>query len=186
MRLFTRTLHWTITLIFIGLLILLALTFFAPVWWGVDLRGVASGSMAPTVPVGAMVVIEPVEIEEILPGDIITFQSPEMMDTVVTHRVIEVSVMGGERAFRTQGDANEDPDLNLLPASKVLGRVMFDLPYLGYLSQFIRTRQGWFVIIIIPAAILILMEVVSILKLIWRADQKVSPNRKAKKRLVWK
>ena len=150
MRLVTRTLHWIITIIFLGLLTLLGLTQFAPSWWGIDLRGVASGSMAPTIPVGAMVVIQPVEIEEILPGDVITFQSPEVMDTVVTHRVVEVSVVGGERVFRTQGDANEDPDLNLLPASRVLGRVLFDLPYLGYLSQFIRTRQGWFLIVIIP------------------------------------
>lgn len=177
MRLAGRVLHWFITLFFICLLLLLALTLVAPRLWGMDMLGVASGSMAPTIPVGSMVVVHPVEIETILPGEIITFQSPEMPGSVVTHRVVEVTVRGGERAFRTQGDANDDPDLELVPASKVRGRVLFDLPYLGHLSQFIRTTRGWFLIIMVPAAILILMELLNILRVIWSNDTKTPQER---------
>lgn len=178
---FRRVMRAILNVIFLALLLGLFLILFAPRWWGIDLRSVASGSMGPTIPVGSMVVIEPVEIEKILPGDIITFQSSEIMNRVVTHRVVEVTVMEGERAFRTKGDANDDPDLNLLPASKMLGRVLFDLPYLGFLSQFIHTRQGWLLIIIIPAAILILLEMGNILKLIWHGDQKSSIKKSTKK-----
>lgn len=166
-----RAMRWTINLVFLALLLGLVLIVFAPSWWGLDLRGVASGSMAPTIPLGAVVIVQPVETNTILPSDIITFQSPEIPNSVVTHRVVEVTLSGGERAFRTQGDANDDPDLELVPASQVLGRVMLDLPYLGYLSQFIRTRQGWFLIVIVPAGILILMELISILKLIWSGSK---------------
>ena len=133
--------------------------------------------MEPSISLGSMAVVQTVDIETILPGDIITFQSPELLSAVITHRVVEVTVHGGERAFRTQGDSNDDPDLDLVPASKVIGRVLFDLPYLGSLSQFIRTRQGWFLIVIVPASLLILMEVSNSLRSIWSNRERTAGDR---------
>lgn len=176
-----RVLQWITSLVLFCLLLGLALILLAPRMWELDLRAVASGSMAPNIPMGSMVVIQPVEIEAILPGDIITFKSPELPDNVVTHRVVAVTVMGGERAFRTQGDANQDADLELIPASKVLGRVLFALPYFGYLSNFIRMRQGWFLMIILPAGILIILELVNILKWIWSNDKGLSRGARSTK-----
>lgn len=172
MHFFSKIIYWLISLFIISLVLLLVSTFIAIKQMGLDMRAVTSSSMTPSIPIGALVVIQPVNIETILPGEIITFQSPEVPNAVVTHRVREVTVRGGNRVFRTQGDANDDPDLELVPASSVLGRVVINLPFLGYLSQFIRSRRGWFLIVIIPAMTLIIIELINVLKLIWFSDEK--------------
>jgi signal peptidase len=164
---FVNSMRWTIIIIFLALILGLVLIVFVPNWWGVNLLSVASGSMEPTIPVGSVVIEKSVDITTILPGDIITYRSPELFNSIVTHRVVEVTISDGERVFRTKGDANNGYDLELVPASKVTGRILFHLPYLGYLSQFVRTRQGWLLIVVIPATIFLLIEVVRILKLIW-------------------
>ena len=170
MRLISRVSHAAISAIFVCLLIALSLTLLAPLLWDLDLRAVASGSMEPAIKTGSMVVIKPVAFNTILPGDIISFQGLEPPGSVVTHRVVEVTSMGDERVFRTKGDANQDNDLTLVSETRFMGRVILHLPYFGNLSQFIRTRQGWILIVIFPAMILVVTEMINILKIIWSKD----------------
>jgi signal peptidase len=173
-----RFLRWFFNLTFAALLLLLGSALLAPAWLDLDLRAVASGSMEPKIPLGSVVVIQPVEAASIQLGQVVTYRSPEMPAVVVTHRVVEVVLPeGGEAVFRTQGDANDEPDLELIAGSDVLGRVLFHLPYLGILSQFVRTRQGWAILVLLPAGMIILMEVVSILKLIWSPGEQISRGR---------
>jgi signal peptidase len=179
LEIIVRSMRWTINVFFLALLLGLVLIVFAHSWLGVDLLSVASGSMEPTIPVGSVVFEKSVDITTIQPGDIIMYKSHDVPGSVVTHRVVEVTVLDGDRAFRTKGDANNSFDLELVPSSNVTGRILFHLPYLGYLSQSIRTRQGWLLIVIIPATIFILIELVKILKLIWSDDKEVEESKPA-------
>lgn len=153
-----------------ALLLTLLLVVLAPHRWDIDFRTVASGSMEPTIPVGSTVALAPVDPTHILPGDVISFPSPDNPALLVTHRVMEVTVLGPERAFRTQGDANDTPDRTLIPASKVVGREIFHIPYLGSLAQFVRTRQGWLLMVALPSAAIVLLELTRLLKLIWSSS----------------
>lgn len=140
----------------IGLFTGLALfVFLAPhIGWSVDT--VLSGSMEPVIKVGGVVVTRPVSADGIRAGDIITFKSP-MNQKMTTHRVTEV-VAGDALSFRTRGDANEDADPVAVPAASVAGKVCCYLPYVGYVSKYLKTPLGFILTCALPGLIVIVME----------------------------
>ena len=85
---------------------------------------------------------------EIAPSAIVTY---EREGNLITHRILSID---GEM-LTTKGDANEDPDPWPVAVSSVTGVNLFKVPYLGYLNDFIRTKTGWFLVIIIPAFLLV-------------------------------
>lgn len=132
-----------------------ALIFLAPRFgWRVD--AVFSGSMEPELKVGSVVVTRPVAPEEIRAGDIITFYSP-LSERLTSHRVIAVEEASSIH-FLTNGDANEDADPFVVPAQNVVGKVCFNLPYFGYVTQFVKTPLGFLLTICIPGLIIIVTE----------------------------
>lgn len=99
---------------------------------------VTSGSMEPAINVGGLVIVEETDPEQITVGDVITFNGYGG-EGLTTHRVIDRSIVGGRLHFRTQGDANDTPDVDLAPAEGVVGRVRADLPHAGrVLAEFSR------------------------------------------------
>jgi signal peptidase len=167
MSIFRRLIQWTGNLVLLLLFLFLAMTLLAPRYLDMEFLTVASGSMVPDIPVGAIVAVSPVDYTHILPGDVITFVSPEGPSRIVTHRVQEVTVMGSERAFRTKGDANQDTDLALVSPGMVRGRVCAAIPLLGYLAQFVRTKLGWLLMAAVPTGIIVISELIDILSVIW-------------------
>jgi len=138
-----------------------AFTFLAPRFgWRVD--AVLSGSMEPALKVGGVVITRPAEADEISVGDIITFYYPETKK-LTSHRL--VAIQGGSSMyFQTRGDANEDIDAAAVPVENVVGKVCFHIPYLGYVTQFVKTRLGLILTLFLPGLIVILLEIRSI----WR------------------
>jgi signal peptidase len=131
------------------------LTFLAPRFgWGVD--AVYSGSMEPELKVGGVVITRPVKVEEIKAGDIITFYSP-VSEELISHRVIAVE-QGSSLHFRAKGDANENGDPFIVPSQNVVGEVCFHLPYLGYTTQFVKSRLGLLLTLCLPGLIIVVME----------------------------
>ena len=110
--------------------------------FGWEFDAVLSGSMVPVFKVGGLIVVKPVVASNVEVGDVISFKWPGI-DTPVCHRVIEKSEIDGSFFFLTKGDANEEPDAQLVSAQDVTGKVVLHLPYvgyLGYLSQAGSTR----------------------------------------------
>jgi signal peptidase I len=129
---------------------------------------VLSGSMHPTIPAGAMVVVTPIDPREIEVGQILTFAVPEGDRQIVSHRVIEV-VRGGDRpVIRTQGDANEAPDPWLAEVDgDTAWQVRHAVPGAGTLIN--RLRQplvGRFTIYVVPAVLALVW-----LRDIWRPEE---------------
>ena len=123
-------------------------TFYEPVY---------TGSMEPAIPVGGVVVIKPVNPETLKIGDIICFQ---LLDPPsITHRIINITDQG----FITKGDANDGPDLWTVKPENIIGKVEMTIPYVGYLGYFVKTPLGFTTLIIIPASILITLEIRKIL-----------------------
>ena len=116
---------------------------------------VLSASMEPEYHVGSLVYVKQVDVDSINTGDVITFHISE--SNLVTHRVVEKdSIRGG---FITKGDANEVNDGGLVTYDSVVGKVMFDIPLLGYVSSFMSSLYGKCVVI----GVLIVMMALEIL-----------------------
>ena len=95
---------------------------------------VLSGSMEPAIPLGSAVVTEPVRPTLLKEGDIITYVTPA--EQFVTHRIIEVVQDDGGLGFRTQGDANTSPDPVVTRPPNVYGRMVYDVPWAGYILHY--------------------------------------------------
>jgi len=110
---------------------------------------VMSGSMSPALSPGDLVIVkgeEPINI-----GDVVTVKSGEF---TYTHRVMER--LEGDR-FRLKGDANEDPDANLVEASQIIGKVVLIFPF-----SHLYTPYGFASALLVPAALIIGKQVYTI------------------------
>ena len=157
---------------------------------------VQSGSMEPAVKTGGVVFVKKTDDANLNKGDVITFYTDDAATRPknaipTTHRIFEVQ----EEGFTTKGDANEDPDQELVRRTQVLGKVVFDLPYLGYVVNFSKSQLGFIVLIVIPATLIVYGELGSIKKEIGKMKAKKSSkaeeakaeiNPKAKKKKVAK
>lgn len=136
----------------ISLFIILFLGSAIPVF-NYDVMTVISGSMEPTLMLGSVVVIGPAEKYEV--GDIITFRSGGEGMPPTTHRIEDVRVEAGEMIYITKGDANPTEDITEIREEDVMGKVFFNIPYLGYLVDFVKTPVGFGALVIIPATLLV-------------------------------
>lgn len=117
---------------------------------------VLSGSMEPAIRTGSLVVIKPEK--NYIKKDIVTYQDLTKSKTTITHRIFEAS----GSAYITKGDANKMPDTAKIFPKQILGRVIFIIPFFGYLVNFTKTREGLIFLIIIPATIIIYSELINI------------------------
>ncbi|MGD9934259.1 MAG: signal peptidase I [Dehalococcoidia bacterium] len=124
------------------LLILVATRFF-----DFHVLTVTSGSMAPAINSGDLIVTRPVPISDIEEGDIILFQSGgDRIPTV--HRVIGINevelqivdrasgttAVSVDRRLLTMGDSNPAPDTGEVTADRLLGEVWFEVPAAGAIA----------------------------------------------------
>jgi len=144
----------------VATIIAVFLLFYRPVSLGGDTlyEPVFTGSMEPAVPVGSVAVIKPVDPNTLQKGDIICFKLSG--PTSITHRIINITNEG----FITKGDANEDPDTWIVKKENIIGKLIFTIPYVGYLGYFVKTPLGFLILIIIPATLLIILEIRNIIK----------------------
>lgn len=118
---------------------------------------VLSDSMSPQIHAGDVVFVDDVDADTIEAGDVVTFTRVSDDDRV-THRVVAVRESGGERLFETKGDANEEPDAQLVPADHVVGRVAFHVPYLGHAVTAVGSDVGVVGFVVVPMLLLALTE----------------------------
>lgn len=109
------------------------------IWGGVPLV-VTTGSMAPAIRPGDLIITRPIHPTALRLGDVITFATTE---AIITHRVIGTANHQGNPALITRGDANGAPDAPIV-FEQVRGKVIFRIPRLGLFSNYLRTH--WWVI----------------------------------------
>jgi len=121
---------------------------------------ILSGSMEPTIPVGSIVISEKSLHYGV--GDIISFSPSGSAKDVITHRIASVAEKGdayfGDATYTTKGDSNKAEDRGEVKQSAVLGNVVLTLPYIGYAAHFAKTPQGFILLIVIPATIIVYEE----------------------------
>lgn len=133
-----------------------------PVTGNYKILVVQSGSMEPAIHTGSVVVVWPEK--EYREGDVITFKSTASKLDSVTHRIVKIEDVGQGKVFTTKGDANNANDTNTVSSDKVIGKVLFSVPYFGYAVAAAKTPYGFAALIIIPAILIIYDEVKKIKK----------------------
>lgn len=100
---------------------------------------VTGGSMEPTYHLGSAVLLD---VSDRTPavGEVVTFFSPDR--TITTHRVVSQHDQDGELYLRTKGDANPEPDYDLINAKDVVGIPGPSAPYMGYVITWLTSPVG--------------------------------------------
>ncbi len=123
---------------------------------------VVSSSMTPAISPNDAVIVNDVSPTSVEEGDVIVFSERGGDDgdgiDVTTHRVVDVTSGESGLAFETKGDANEEADPGLVPASALVGRVAFTIPLIGHVVAFAGTRLGFIALVAVPLGLLVLGE----------------------------
>lgn len=144
--------------ILVTLVILLAVALVGMRLVGLTPFVVLSGSMEPTYHVGSLIYVKDVDHRQLQVGDPITYMVSQ--DTVVTHRIIEVLADEEDPntiRYFTQGDANDVPDGMSVHYKNIIGKPVFSIPYLGYVSNYIQNPPGMYVSIAAGALLILLV-----------------------------
>lgn len=158
-----RALNFLLYTVFVSLLLGIAgllIGSMLPIPGNIELKIVKSGSMEPTIPTGSLVIVKPANRYSI--GDVITFGADTKTEIPTTHRIISFTGANGETQYKTKGDANEEADTNPVARRDVIGKIVFHIPYVGFILDFARQPLGFALLIGIPAALVILEEVITI------------------------
>jgi signal peptidase I len=131
---------------------------------GNQLMLVLSGSMEPTISTGSVVGVKEVDdTTKLKKGDMVTFYSPIKKNTIVTHRILEVKGQGQFTEYITKGDNNKTSDPRPVPHSKIIGKYSgINIPYLGYILQFLQSKNGIALSLIVPGLIIIVYNIISL------------------------
>jgi len=157
---------------FIGLIALLLIVSIFPIKDNFQVKIVQSGSMAPAIKTGSIVVVKPEDNYKI--GDVITFGKTTKLKEPITHRIYDIKIISGQPIYITKGDANNAPDQKEISKKDIVGKVLFHIPYLGYAVSFAKKPIGFILIIIIPAAAIVYDEV----KNIWKEIIRIKKEKK--------
>lgn len=116
---------------------------------------VLTGSMQPDLSPGTLVVVRPVDADDISIGTVITYQLESGKAMTATHRVVAQGFNAkGEMQFRTQGDANNVPDENWVTPVQIKGEQWYAVPYLGYVNNALSGRERQMAVYIVAALLL--------------------------------
>jgi len=124
---------------------------------GIQSFVILTGSMAPALPVGTVVMTK--QMPTYSKNDVIAFKKD---DKNVTHRIVEVENKNNVFSYKTRGDANNVADIDLVRKDNVLGKMIFSIPYLGTFILFLKTVPGFLIFIVLPAIIYIFFEIFNI------------------------
>ncbi len=126
---------------------------------------VMSGSMSPAISEGSVIFVIPQN--EYQTDEIITFEKTDnaSMLATVTHRVTEINYDEIKQPiFTTKGDANQTQDMEPVYIHQVIGKVVLDIPLIGYPISFAKTKLGVITLVLIPALVFSFFEFNKMLK----------------------
>lgn len=124
-----------------------------PSLFGYRMYVVDSGSMAPTLPINSIIIVNESKASEIEEGDIVTYYAGTS-GTRVTHRVVEI--LEDNQGFITRGDANNTEDPNILEKDRIIGKLALSIPFVGAIFRVLSTKIGIVIIVGIAALIILI------------------------------
>jgi signal peptidase len=109
---------------------------------------VRSGSMVPTLGIGDVVVADWVHVDQLRPGEIVTFPANIIRPQLITHRVQRVDVGPDTVHVVTKGDANAEPERWSVSRSTLVGHVEWSIPKVGRVLVVLgESTTRWFILV---------------------------------------
>jgi signal peptidase len=163
-------LAWLVALVCFGVLTVLGV---GPHTGRYSTLTVLSGSMRPSIPVGAVLVDTPEPARNLRVGDVVTYAIPAEDHRVITHRVVRIISGGDHPVFQTKGDANStaDPWLGRVSGTTVW-RVRAVVPGAGLAIHWLRGNTIHLLGVVILPTVVALWWVMTI----WRDDDETDTN----------
>ena len=124
-----------------------------PSLFGYHSYTIEGGSMEPTLSVGDAAVTKPSSPRSLEIGDVIVRRDTQGGRPVL-HRIVEVVSVDGQLAFITQGDQNNAPDIEPVVLAGPGDKVIYSVPYVGYILNFAETWYGRLFLIGLPLVLL--------------------------------
>lgn len=153
----TSPMTWVVS----AVLLLIALFLAVPAvphlksWYGLVV--VRSQSMEPWLPLGSLAFFKPQPRYEL--GDSVVFASDLVSDqSVLIQHVRGIERKNGDIWYLTQDNRAEKARSLRVAAQEVQGRVVWSLPYIGFVTFWLRTPVGLACLILVPAFFLALRE----------------------------
>ena len=134
----------SISTVLVVLVVIIAIFLMGSRLVGLQVYHVVSPSMEPTYSAGDLLYVKTVDPDSIQIGDPITFVLNEDL-VVATHRVVDID--RENRQFTTKGDANKTADAAPVHFNNLVGKPVFAIPLLGYVSAYIQSPPGMYVAI---------------------------------------
>ncbi len=155
-----KIVDWTANFVLVGSFGLLLLVLVAPFQFDLSFHKVVGTSMEPSIRLGEVVALKKVDPQTIEAGTVIGFQPPGV-DTPVVHRVVKVVLdeQGRRVGFITKGDNVEDEDPWIVSPNDVLGKVVFHVPFVGFMEEFLRTPAGFVLFVLLPGILLVVLQI---------------------------
>lgn len=122
---------------------------------------VESNSMSPTFKEKDLIISKKVDdLYKLKVGDVITFHALiNGQNALNTHRIVSIDDTGNSLKFITRGDNNSIDDSTPVKAEEIVGKwTGVRLKGAGKAMDFLRTKKGFFICIIIPLALFFLFE----------------------------
>lgn len=127
--------------------------------FGYSFFKVITGSMEPSLSVGELILTHEDAFDTLTVGDVISFrsQSPDMIGTIITHRVIQItSDESGELQLITKGDNNLSVDSYYVSRSNYVGKVIWNSgdSLLSGILNFFSNKFGFLACIAFPCLLI--------------------------------
>lgn len=170
---------WIATLVNVCAILLIAASLFVlltvvitpsgqvPQILGFSMFRVITGSMEPAIPEKTLLLVRRTDPQEISPGDVITFFSPdpELDGAPITHRVLEVQKQEAMVYFITKGDANLIADAYPVTGEYLIGKVVFASAALGTVISLLSNPLVFGLIIVVPMLVILLKNLIHSVRL---------------------
>ena len=152
----------------VGSLVLVAV---GPRFVGFSSFVVTGGSMEPSIQKGAIAIGKPVSPASLAAGDVVVFKTRTGSAPTI-HRIVAIEAIDGAWSITTKGDANDLADPQPLVVRQEGSRIVYSVPYAGYLLELPRTVLSPRMAFILPALALGVLTLWSI----WKPAKQLTPS----------
>lgn len=179
-RIVTRTASRVLLNLAALVVLALALAMLVPGALGHERYVITGASMSGTFEKGTLAIESAVPVADLAAGDVITYLPPpdSGLTELVTHRILSVEESGTGPVFRTQGDANADPDpwTFQLPGP-TQARLDHAVPHLGWAFIALADPQVRQLVIGLPAGLIALRCAAEVLQVLRRPSSRADSPR---------
>ena len=122
------------------ILFLLVMIFLVSGIFRYKIIAIVSNSMYPNIKIGDAIIYEKItNYDNLTVGDILVFKNE---DTIMVHRIVEISKKDKDILIYTKGDNNQKNDDFITSKEEILGIVRIKLKYIGYPSYWFNNMFG--------------------------------------------